>query len=74
MIHAARRSEEMQDVVATLESLGVDAAMSKATVAKLDRLAERKWVELLGADGDKMNYQDAIHSLIETKERGAIDE
>lgn len=74
MIHAARRSEEMQDVVATLESLGVDAAMSKATVAKLDRLAERNWVELLGADGDKMNYQDAIHSLIETKERGAIDE
>lgn len=68
MIHAARRSEEMQDVVATLESLGVDAAMSKATVAKLDGLAKQNWVEILGRNGDKMNYQEAMKALIENKE------
>lgn len=67
MIHAARRSEEMQDVVATLESLGVDAAMSKATIAKLDRLAEQNWVEILGADGDKLNYREAMQALIKNK-------
>lgn len=72
MIHAARRSEEMQDVVATLESLGVDAAMSKATVAKLERLAEHEWVEILGTDGDKMNYQEAMKTLIKNEERGAF--
>lgn len=68
MIHAARRSEEMQDVVATLESLGVDAAMSKATVAKLEGLAKQNWVEILGRNGDKMNYQEAMKALIENKE------
>lgn len=68
MIHAARRSEEMQDVVATLENLEVDAAMSKATVAKLDLLAKHNWVEILGTNGDKMSYQEAMKALIENKE------
>ncbi|WP_312198158.1 NAD(P)-dependent oxidoreductase [Anaerospora hongkongensis] len=68
MIHAARRSEEMQDVVATLENLGVDAAMSKATVTKLDLLAKHNWVEILGTNGDKMSYQEAMKALIENKE------
>lgn len=68
MIHAARRSEEMQDVVATLENLGVDAAMSKATVAKLDLLAKHNWVEILGTNGDKMSYREAMKALIEIKE------
>jgi 3-hydroxyisobutyrate dehydrogenase-like beta-hydroxyacid dehydrogenase len=68
MIHAARSSEEMQDVVATLENLGVDAAMSKATVAKLDLLAKHNWVEILGTNGDKMSYQEAMKALIENKE------
>lgn len=68
MIHAARRSEEMQDVVATLENLGVDAAMSKATLAKLDLLAKHNWVEILGTNGDKMSYQEAMKALIENKE------
>lgn len=65
MIHAGRRSAEMQDVVATLENLGVDAAMSKAVVDKLDHLAEQNWVNKLGTDGDKMNYKEAITYFIE---------
>jgi 3-hydroxyisobutyrate dehydrogenase-like beta-hydroxyacid dehydrogenase len=65
MIHAGRRSAEMQDVVATLENLGVDAAMSKAVVDKLDHLAEQNWVNKLGTDGDKMNYKEAMKYFIE---------
>lgn len=64
MIHAARRSAEMKDVVVTLESLGVDASMSKATVKKLDYLAEQNWVDKLGADGGKMNYKEAMEHLL----------
>ena len=65
MIHAARRSSEMKDVVATLEGLNVDASMSKATVSKLNQLAEQNWTERLGANGDKMKYKEAINRLIE---------
>lgn len=64
MIHAARRSAEMQDVVATLESLGVNAAMSKATVDKLDQLAEQGWAAKLGPDGDELDYKAAMQHLI----------
>ena len=59
MIHAERRSAEMRDVVATLEALGVDASMSKATVAKLDALAEEHWAEKMDQSGN-MDYKDAI--------------
>ncbi len=65
MIHASRRSAEMKDVVATLESLGVDASMSKATVHKLDHMAEQNWVNKLGAGGDKMDYKEAMKHFIE---------
>ena len=39
--HAGRRSAEMADVVATLESLGADASMSITTRQKLDTLAQQ---------------------------------
>ncbi len=63
MIHAERRSAEMKDVVATLESLGMDAAMSRATVARLDRLAAGKWTEKLGGTGAALNYREALEYL-----------
>ncbi len=59
MIHAARRSAEMKDVVDTLDSLGVDASMTKAAVKKLDALAEEHWETKMDPDGN-MNYKDAI--------------
>ncbi|WP_371371078.1 DUF1932 domain-containing protein [Sporomusa aerivorans] len=65
MIHASRRSAEMQDVVTTLESLGVDAAMSRATVKKLNQLAEKNWADKLGPNGDKLNYRDAMQFFID---------
>lgn len=42
MLHGGRRAEEMREVVATLEELGVEPAMSRATVA---------WQAAIGAVG-----------------------
>jgi 3-hydroxyisobutyrate dehydrogenase-like beta-hydroxyacid dehydrogenase len=44
MVHGGRRAEEMREVVATLEELGVTPAMSRATVA---------WQAAVGAAGLK---------------------
>ena len=44
MVHGGRRAEEMREVVATLEELGVTPAMSRATVA---------WQAAVGAGGLK---------------------
>lgn len=63
MIHAERRSAEMRDVVGTLESLHVDASMSKATVAKLDALAAQSWADELDPSGD-LDYREAIKLLV----------
>ncbi len=63
MIHAERRSAEMRDVVSTLESLGVDASMSKATVSKLDTLAAEHWAEKMDPSG-KVDFKDAIRLWI----------
>lgn len=62
MIHAERRSAEMRDVVSTLESLNVDASMSKATVAKLDALAAQHWADRMDPSGD-LDYREAIKLL-----------
>lgn len=59
MIHAARRSAEMKDVVDTLDSLGVDASMTRAAVKKLDALAEEHWETKMDPSGN-MDYKDAI--------------
>lgn len=69
MIHAERRSAEMSDVVSTLESLHVDASMSKATVAKLDALAEQHWVEKMDPSGD-LDYREAIQLLVKQNAEG----
>lgn len=68
MIHAARRSAEMSDVVDTLDALGVDASMSKAAVAKLNALAQEHWAEKMNPDGS-MNYKDAIRLWIGEKDK-----
>ncbi|KFE54525.1 NAD(P)-dependent oxidoreductase [Pseudomonas syringae] len=63
LIHAKRRSAEMDDVVATLEASGVDASMSRATQGQLDKLAATDWADLLGPDGSDMDYRTAIQHL-----------
>lgn len=63
LIHAKRRSAEMDDVVTTLEASGVDASMSRATQGQLDKLAATDWADLLGPDGSDMDYRTAIQHL-----------
>jgi 3-hydroxyisobutyrate dehydrogenase-like beta-hydroxyacid dehydrogenase len=63
LIHAKRRSAEMDDVVATLEASGVDASMSRTTQHQLDKLAATDWASLLGPDGSDMDYRTAIQHL-----------
>lgn len=63
MIHAKRRADEMRDVGITLDGLGCDSEMTRATIAKLDALANGNWKEKLGPDGAKMPFQEAIALL-----------
>ena len=42
VVHSQRREHEMAEVVATLDSIGIDSIMSRATIDKL------KWVTSLG--------------------------
>lgn len=63
LIHAKRRSAEMDDAVATLEAAGVDASMTRATQGQLDKLAATDWASLLGPDGSDMDYRSAIAHL-----------
>lgn len=61
--HAARRSAEMTDVVATLHSLGTDTAMSAAARQKLDMLAEHHRI----IPGSRpLSWRDTIHLLTHT--------
>lgn len=71
MIHAERRSAEMRDVVSTLESLKVDASMSKAVVAKLDALAAQQWIDKIDPSGD-LDYREAIKLLVKENEEDGL--
>lgn len=61
MIHGGRRAEEMREVVATLEDLGVTPAMSRGTVA---------WQAAVGAAGLKTppeGYTDKLAAIRKAK-------
>ena len=64
LIHAKRRSAEMDDVVATLEGAGVDASMSRACQAQLEKQAARDWANLLGPKASEMDYRTAIQHWV----------
>jgi 3-hydroxyisobutyrate dehydrogenase-like beta-hydroxyacid dehydrogenase len=65
MLHAARRKVEMQDVLQMLIDLNVDSSMTRAVVDKLDRLEQEDWPVVLGEDGGKMGYHDAVALLVQ---------
>ena len=62
MVHAARRAKEMDNVILTLESMGLDASMSRSTKKKLEQLAEADYIDIIGPEGN-MDYKDAIKLL-----------
>lgn len=63
VVHAERRAKEMTDVVSTLESMGIDASMSKSTKEKLEQLAAMNLVDVIGPKGD-MEFREAIKLLL----------
>lgn len=52
-IHAARRAHEMEDVIAMLDSIHVNPAMSKATAERLQWLASKNLKEKFGGKTPK---------------------
>lgn len=67
IIHAERRSKEMQDAILTIEEMGLDATMTKSTEHKLEQLMKLEIVDLIGAEGN-MDYRSAIKILSEIME------
>lgn len=63
VIHAERRAHEMADAVATLEEMGCEAAMSRATERRLELLARSGLGAKIPHDG-KIDYRDALKLLI----------
>ena len=61
----------MRDVVSTLESLKVDASMSKAAIAKLDALAAQHWADKIDPSGD-LYYREAIKLLVKENEEDGL--
>ncbi len=62
IVHAKRRAVEMENVISTVESLGLDASMAITTKEKLQRLDETNLKELIGTNIN-MNYKDALELL-----------
>lgn len=60
LIHAKRRAAELDDVVATLQAVGVEASMSIATRDQLLKLAQQDWNAELGPGGSELDYRTAI--------------
>lgn len=67
IVHAERRSEEMQDAIMTIEEMGLDASMSKSTEKKLEQLMKLNILEQIGVEGN-MDYRSAIKILCEEME------
>ncbi|MBV1757816.1 MAG: DUF1932 domain-containing protein [Dethiosulfatibacter sp.] len=63
LIHAKRRAAEVQEVCDTLEELGVDASISRATVYKLEKLAEIDYATIIG-DNRHTDLRDIIKLIV----------
>ena len=62
IIHARRRASEMENVVATIEDMGLDASMSKSAKAKLEWLDQEELKEKIGTDVN-MDFRKVLSLL-----------
>ena len=67
VIHAERRSHELAEVVSTIESLGMDASMSRAIEAKLKQMVAQDLPSLIPADA-VVDYHEVIRRILEKTE------
>lgn len=73
LVHSRRRIVEMKYAVNTLEEMGIDASMSRATMHKLELLTEENWPAVLSQEqAGSIPYKDAIVMINEhhKKSRG----
>jgi len=63
VIHAERRSHEMAEVVSTIESMGMNASMSKAVEERLKLMVEQQLPDLIPADA-VVGYSDVIKIIL----------
>lgn len=61
-LHAGRQSHEMEEVSSTLEELGEDAVMARATARRLNMFSELGLKEIFG-DTEPSTYTDVLRSL-----------
>ncbi|MDC7245155.1 MAG: DUF1932 domain-containing protein [Sphaerochaetaceae bacterium] len=66
IIHAKRRAVEMENVIATVESIGMDASMAAVTKMKLENLEKSGLKDLIGTRTD-MDYKSVLE-LVNRKE------
>lgn len=59
VVNAERRSHELEEVVQTLESMGMDADMSRGTMNRLQKMVDTGLSEAIPAD-QVLSYQDTI--------------
>ena len=64
VIHAERRSHELEEVVSTIEGLGMDASMSHAIENKLKLMVKQDLPSLIPADA-VVGYRDVIRMILE---------
>ena len=67
VLHAARRAHEMEDVISTIQEMGLDASMSVGTRHKLLRLAEFDLTSKMESAADSQ-YLRTIDMLLEKEE------
>lgn len=61
-VHSGRRIHEMEDVVGTLESIGVEPVMSRATVRMLEKITDAGVNQRFKSEAPK-SYKDALKAV-----------
>lgn len=64
VLHAARRAHEMEDVISTIQEMGLDASMSVSARSRLLHLAKLNLASAMEASGD-LSYLKTIDMLLE---------
>lgn len=64
VVNSERRSHELEEVVATLESMGLDADMARGTMSRLKKMVSTGLSEAIPAD-QVLNYKDTIDLALE---------
>ncbi|MGE4283005.1 MAG: DUF1932 domain-containing protein [Clostridia bacterium] len=63
VVHATRRSSEMNEVISMLDDMGLESSMSSSSKSRLDSLAAMHIVDEIGIDAN-LDYQEIIRLIL----------